>query len=630
MPGISDGDWQGVMKSVDSTEAAFPTPPVAPAAAPAAPAQAAPAAPAPVSPTAMGPGESMDPDAATPAWMINPHTGQPYSTPAGIATARQRAMAAQAAGRTPTAQDVNPTGVALAGRHTNPQAYKALIAKKQQEQQGFREQRQQAVAQGGMQRPQVQRPSDTPFNELQSRRRKAVGEGLMAQPGPDTPAVYRFIPPAPSKARIRQNNAEWNKIIADTSTPGWSMKGKEAAADPTLEQLKIEFWSQPAEKVAAAIAVYPRLEKGAWELPDLSQLKQQAKKLWNDAQPDLSKLKEQAGELWANPQYEGIRNALVGAGVGGGLGLASATIQPEEHRDYGNRILTGAAIGGLGGLGYTYLPKALAGIQDAAGQEPHLDRAEAALKQKFDAQGATTPGGQPPLVLSPEARAKLLAIGNQLASNPDGPTGNAETFWHRTKEHPILTSGLAAPGAVGLGLGGYWAGSGDSRLSKILDRLSPYRLRNSLNELAENKDWSMVGEALGTGNLKPRDVLHHGIYRPGGAPDTAAAAGQGKKVKAPVKPPQLIPRETPPPYARGLTPVQPASRPGKIPAQGVGHTAENLREALLAHRAKNRKLPGRLGAVGATAGAFLGPLAEYYLGGGERRHAQEIRNRSGI
>jgi hypothetical protein len=82
-----------------------------------------------------------------------------------------------------------------------------------------------------------------------------------------------------------------------------------------------------------------------------------------------------------------LRNALIGAGGGAGLGLLSSAMQPKRRRDPVGRMLTGAGVGTLGGFGGTMAYNALKDIP-----EPGKEQATAVAEGKLSDLGKIEQG----------------------------------------------------------------------------------------------------------------------------------------------------------------------------------------------------------------------------------------------
>lgn len=117
-------------------------------------------------------------------------------------------------------------------------------------------------------------------------------------------------------------------------------------------------------------------------------------------------IREFANSLAQNPA---VTRALTGAGIGGGLGLVSSALSDNPRRNYGSRFLTGATLGGLGGLAYHGLDQA----QSTGATQPLRDRLAdqiAKVEQAATAYGA---------ILKREGKAKADAALVAKGASPE-------------------------------------------------------------------------------------------------------------------------------------------------------------------------------------------------------------------
>ena len=103
---------------------------------------------------------------------------------------------------------------------------------------------------------------------------------------------------------------------------------------------------------------------------------------WSKITEALKGLGTSASKQLANPW---VRNPLIGAGIGGGLGLASTALQPKSRRDYLGRGVTGALLGGLGGASANLISE---GLGDRGMNAP--SQADAAITKDINTQMANT------------------------------------------------------------------------------------------------------------------------------------------------------------------------------------------------------------------------------------------------
>jgi hypothetical protein len=193
-------------------------------------------------------------------------------------------------------------------------------------------------------------------------------------------------------------------------------------------------------------AALARQEKQAITLADLQNF---GKGLYERAQPALQ-------QFWNDPQYALARKSLAGAGIGGAAGLASSYMQPRERRDNFGRAMTGAMLGGLGGVGWHYAPQ-IAKMFDESTDKDKL------YKEKIrDYVGGSSPEVK---ALTPAEikRRDRLAARKSFKSRSEWEESYPVTshFAQTAVDHPGTVGGVAA---IEAGIGGF---IGDRASQKI-------------------------------------------------------------------------------------------------------------------------------------------------------------------
>lgn len=187
------------------------------------------------------------------------------------------------------------------------------------------------------------------------------------------------------------------------------------------------------------------------------------------------------GKYWKNVGMESLRNALIGAGIGGVGGAASSALSGRRHKQPWNRALRGAVIGGtLGGFG----TGAFRGAQSIFSQAPATAAEELAQKEQAlarqksvaRAQGHVLPGEQAPKNMLQEGIQTAKGVASGLASAEDeGLAGAAKNMATAVAGKPGETTvtdypvGAVGGAAIGAGLvPGYQVASDRLMLGRAL------------------------------------------------------------------------------------------------------------------------------------------------------------------